>query len=160
MGGAQNGVVGGAGGGCRVCSNSCPSSQWCYLTILTSASPFSFFLQSFPASGSFPMHWLLASGGQSIGASRFSNSAANEYSGLIFFRIDWFDLLALQRTLKSLFQDHNLNASILFFLYLSSNNILQQNKWKKQIWEFSCLLLIYTWKRFTIILWKVANILL
>ena len=54
----------------RVCSNSCPLSRWCYLTITSSATPFSFCLQSFPASGSFPMSWLLfASGGQSIEAS-------------------------------------------------------------------------------------------
>ena len=52
----------------RVCSNSCPLSQWCYLTILSSAT-FFFFLQSFPESRSFPMYWLFASGGQSIGAS-------------------------------------------------------------------------------------------
>ena len=51
----------------RICSNSCPLSQWCCLTISSSASPFSFCLQSFPASGSFPMGWLFTSGGQSIG---------------------------------------------------------------------------------------------
>ena len=43
----------------------------------------------------------------------FSISPSNEYSGLISFRIDWFDLLAVQGTLKSLFQHHNLKASIL-----------------------------------------------
>ena len=51
------------------CSNSCPSSQWCHPTISSSVIPFSFCLQSFPASGSFPMSQLFASGGQSIGAS-------------------------------------------------------------------------------------------
>ena len=50
-----------------VCRNSCPPSQWCYITISSSAAPF-FCLQSFPASD-FPMSWLFASGGQSIGAS-------------------------------------------------------------------------------------------
>jgi len=43
----------------------------------------------------------------------FSNSPSNEYSGLIFFWIDWFDLLAVQETLKHLLQHHNLKASIL-----------------------------------------------
>ena len=57
--------------------------------------PFSYCLQSFPASGSFPVSWLFASGGQSIGTS-FSISPSNEYSGLISFRIDWFDLLAVK----------------------------------------------------------------
>ena len=49
-------------------SNSCPLSWWYYLTISFSAAPFSFCLQSFPASWSFPMSWLFALGGQSIGA--------------------------------------------------------------------------------------------
>ena len=53
----------------RVCSDSCPLSWWCYLTISSSVIPFSSCLQSFPASGSFLMSWLFTSGGQSIGAS-------------------------------------------------------------------------------------------
>ena len=44
----------------------------------------------------------------------FNISLSNEYSGLISFRIDWFDLLAVQGTLKSLFQHHNLKVSILW----------------------------------------------
>ena len=43
----------------------------------------------------------------------FSISLSSEYMGLISFRIDWFDLLAVQRTLKSLFQHHNLKATVL-----------------------------------------------
>ena len=46
----------------------------------------------------------------------FSISPSNEYSGLISFRIDWFDLLAIQGTLKSLLQHHSLKASILWCL--------------------------------------------
>ena len=53
------------------CSNACPLSQWCHPTISSSVSPFSFCLQSCPASGSFPMSQLFSSGGQSIGASAF-----------------------------------------------------------------------------------------
>ena len=52
----------------RVCSNSCPLSQWCHPTISSSVVPFSSCLQSFPASGSFLMSQLFASGGQSTGA--------------------------------------------------------------------------------------------
>ena len=52
-----------------VCSNSCPLSQWCHPTISSSVILFSSRLQSFPASGSFPLSWLFTSGGQSIGAS-------------------------------------------------------------------------------------------
>ena len=51
------------------CLNSCPSSRWCPPTISSSVVPFSSCLQSFPVSGSFPMSQLLASSGQSIGAS-------------------------------------------------------------------------------------------
>ena len=53
----------------RVCSNSCPLSQWCYLTTSSSATLIHFCLQFFPASGSFQMSQLFASGGLSIGAS-------------------------------------------------------------------------------------------
>ena len=52
-----------------VCSNSCSLSWWCHPTISSSVIPFFSCLQSFPASGSFPVSWLLASGGTSIGAS-------------------------------------------------------------------------------------------
>ena len=82
-------------------TNSCPLSRWCHPTISSSVVPLSSCLQSFPASGSFPVSWLFASGGQSIYWS-FSVSPSNEYSGLISFRINWFDLLAVQRTLNSL----------------------------------------------------------
>ena len=51
------------------CSNSCPSSWWCHPTISSSVIPFSSCLQSFPASGSFQMSQLFASGGQSTGVS-------------------------------------------------------------------------------------------
>ena len=53
----------------RVCSNSCPLSPWCHPTISSSIIPFSSYLQSFPASGSFPMSQFFASGGLSIGVS-------------------------------------------------------------------------------------------
>ena len=51
------------------CSDSCPLSQWCHPTISSSVTPFTSCLQSFPASGSFPVSGLFTSGGQSIGAS-------------------------------------------------------------------------------------------
>ena len=53
----------------RVCSNSCPLSQWCHPTVSSSVTPFSSCLQSFSALGSFPMSQLFALGGQSIGSS-------------------------------------------------------------------------------------------
>ena len=60
------------------------------------------------------MSQFFASGSQSIGSFNFSIIPSNEYSGLISFRIDWLDLLAVQGTLVSLFQHHSSNASILW----------------------------------------------
>ena len=60
------------------------------------------------------MSQLFASGGQNIGASASASVPSTEYSGLISFRIDLFDLLAVQGTLKSLLQHHNSEASILW----------------------------------------------
>ena len=74
--------------------------------------------QSFPASGSFPMSQLFASGGQRIG----SISPSNEHPGPISFRIDWLDLLAVQGTLKSLLQHDSSKASILWCSSLWSNS--------------------------------------
>ena len=53
----------------RACSYSCPLSRWCHPTISSSVIPFSSCLQSFPASGSFPVSQFFISGSQSIGAS-------------------------------------------------------------------------------------------
>ena len=95
-----------------VCSNSCPLSQWCHLTILSSVAPFSSCPQSFPASWSFPVSQLFASGSQSIGASASALVHSSEYPRLISFP-DWFDFLNVQGTLKILLQDHSLKVSIL-----------------------------------------------
>ena len=63
---------------------------------------------------------------------RFSISPSNEYSGLIFFRMDWFDLLAVQGTLKSLLQHHSSKASILwhsaFFIVQLSHSYMTTGK--------------------------------
>ena len=76
------------------CSNSCPSSQWCHPTISSSAIPFSSCLQSFPASGSFPVSQFFTSGGQSIWASASASVLPVNIQ-------DWFplwltDLISLQ----------------------------------------------------------------
>ena len=94
----------------RVCSNSCPLSLWGYLTISSSATLFSW-LQSFPASGSFPMSWLFTSGDQSIGASASASVLPVNIQSLFPFRIDWFDLLQDQGTLKSLLQHRSSKTS-------------------------------------------------
>ena len=75
-----------------VCSDSCPLSQWCHPTIWFSVNPFSSCPQPLPASG--PFLWLFTLGGQNIEAS--ASVLYNENFELIFFRIDWLDLLAVQ----------------------------------------------------------------
>ena len=86
------------------------------LSISSSVAPFSFCLQSFPASVSFSMKQFFALGGQKYCSFNFIISPSNEYSGLIHFRIDWFDLLTVQGTLKSHLQNHNLKASLVLSL--------------------------------------------
>ena len=108
----------------RACSNSCPLRHWHYLAISSSANPFSFCIQSFPASRSFPMSQLFTSGGQSTGPSASASvSPSNVYSGLISFRIDWFDLLAVQGTQESSpapqFKSINFQCSAFFMVQLS-----------------------------------------
>ena len=102
----------------RTCSNSCPLSQWCHPTLSSSVSPLLLLVSIFPSIKDFsnksalhirwPQYW------------SFRISPSNEYLGLISFRIDWFDLPAVQRTLKSLLQHHSLkaiNSSVFGLLY-------------------------------------------
>ena len=103
-------------------SNSCPLSRWCHPTLSSSVVPFSSCLQSFPASGSFPMSWLFASGGRSTETSAST-------SILIMNIQDLFPLgltvdLSVQGSLKSLLQHHSskaliLQCSVFFMVQLS-----------------------------------------
>ena len=78
------------------------------------------------------MTQLFASGGQSIGSFSFNISPSNEHPGLISFRMDWLDLLAVQGTLKSLLQHHSSKASILwcsaFFIVQLSHPYMTKGK--------------------------------
>ena len=113
-------------------SNSCPLSQWWHPIISSSVIPFSSCLQSFPASGSFQMSQFFPSGSQSIKSFSFSISPSNEHLGLISFRMDWLDLLAVQGTLKSLLQHYSSKASILkhsaFFIVQLSHPYMTTGK--------------------------------
>ena len=107
-----------------VYSNSCPSSWWCHPTIL-SCHPFLLLPSIFPIIRVFskesvlhirwPKYW------------SFSFSSFNEYSGLISFRTDWFDLLAVQGTLRSLLQHYSSKVSVLWhiviMLYIRSSDV-------------------------------------
>ena len=95
----------------ELCSNSYPLSRWCHATISSSVVPF-------PALNLSQhedlFHWVgsLHQVAKVLKLS-FSISPSNKYSELISFRIDWFDLLVLQGTLKSLLQHRSLKASVL-----------------------------------------------
>ena len=93
------------------CSNSCPSSRWWHTIISSSVIPFSC-LQFFPSSGYFQVSVLHIRWPKNWSFS-FSISPSKDYSGLISFRIDWLDLLAVQEILKKLLQHHSSKASIL-----------------------------------------------
>ena len=96
----------------RACSNSCPSSQWWHPTILSSVTPFSSCLQSFPVSGSFLMSRFFPSGGQSSGAS--ASASVLPMNIQHWFPLGFTGLIYLQSNgLSSLLQHHNSRVSIL-----------------------------------------------
>ena len=125
----------------RVCSNSCPLNLWYHYTVSFSVVSFLLLPSIFPSirvfssESSFCIRWL------KYWSFRFSISPSNEYSGLISFRIDWFNLLAVQETLKGLLQHHNLKASILrhsaLFIVQLSHPYMTTGKTKAlTIWTF------------------------
>ena len=97
----------------KVCSNSCPLSQWCYPTISSSVTSFSSCPQSFPASGSFPVNQFFASGSQRIGTSASASILSMDIQG--WFPLGLTCLISLQsKGFSSLLQHHNSKASILW----------------------------------------------
>ena len=114
----------------RVYLNSCPSSLWCHPAISSSVVPFSSCPQSLPASvfsneSTLHMRW------PKYWSFSFSIIPSKEHPGLMSFRMDWLDLLAVQGTLKSLLQHHSSQASILqrsafFTVQLSHPYILEK----------------------------------
>ena len=108
----------------RVCSNSCPLSQ-CY-PIIFSVAPFSSCLQSFPESRLFfffffPLSWLFASGGQNM------ELQIQHQSFQWILRVDLFDLLAVQGTLKSLLWHYSSKASIRQWI-LPNTSFMKENE--------------------------------
>ena len=77
----------------RACSHSCPLIRWSHPTISSSVVPFSSCLQTFPATGSFPMSWLFAPGGRSIGASVLASVLPVNIQG--WFPLGLTDLISL-----------------------------------------------------------------
>ena len=97
----------------RACSNSCPSSHWCHPTISPSVVPFSSCLLSSLASGSSPVSWFFASGGQSIGASASASVLPMNIQG--WFPVELTGLIFLQsKGLSRVFS----NTTVYFFFFL------------------------------------------
>ena len=102
--------------------NSCPLNRWCHPTISFSVAPFSDSV--FPSIGVFSNESAVQIRWPKCWSFNFSISPSNEYSGLISFKVDWFDLLSVQRTVKSLLQHLNskeliLQCSAFFMVQLS-----------------------------------------
>ena len=119
----------------RVRSDSCPLSWWCCLTISSSAAPLLLLLSVSPSITVFSNESSLHIRWPKYWSFSFRISSSNEYSELIYFKIDWFELLAVQGTLRSFLLYHNSKASILrcYFWYLSNNDLVK--------WVERCLLL-------------------
>ena len=99
--------------------DSCPLNRWCYLTISCSVTPFFFCPQFSPAFRVFSSESVLHIRSPKYWHFSFSTSPSNEYSGLISFRIDWFDLHAVHGTQESSIapQFGRINSSVLSLLY-------------------------------------------
>ena len=98
----------------RIYSNPCQLSRWCHPTISSSVIPFSSCPPVFPSIRVFSSESFVRIRWPKYWSFSFSINPSNEYSGLISYRMDWFDLPAVQGNLKSLHQHHNLKASILW----------------------------------------------
>ena len=96
----------------RIYLNSCPLSRWCHPAISSLSSPFPPAPNPSQHQGLF--QWTLYMRWPKYWSFSFSISPSNEHWGLISFRMDWLDLLAVQETLKSLLQHHSTKASILW----------------------------------------------
>ena len=102
----------------EVCSNSCPSSQWCYPTISLSVVPFSSCLQSFPASGSFPVSQFFTSGGHSIGVSALAPVLPMNIQD--WFPLGWTGWISLQsKGLSRVFSNTRVQKHQFFGSHLS-----------------------------------------
>ena len=121
----------------KVCSNSCPWSRWCYITISSSATPFSFCLQSFPASGSFPMSQLFTSRGQSIAASASSSVLPVNIQG--WFPLGLTGLISLpSKGLSRVFSNttfETINSLVLNLLYGPSLTYIH-DYWKSHTLDY------------------------
>ena len=122
--------------------NSCVSSRWCHPAFSSSVIPFSSYPQSLPASESF--QWVSSSHEVAKDWSfSFSISPSNEHPGLVSFRMDWLDLLAVQGTHKSILHHHSSKASILqcsaFFTVQLLHPYMTTGEGNDKPLQYSCL---------------------
>ena len=114
----------------RAYSNSCLSSRWCHPITSSSVIPFSSCLQSFPASGSFPVSQFFASGGQSIGVSASASVLPMNIQD--WFPLDWTGWISLQsKRLWRVFptpQFKSINSLVLIFMVHLSHPYMTTGK--------------------------------
>ena len=127
------------------CSNSCPLNQWYYLTISSSIAFFPS-CPHFPSIKVFSNELTLRIRWTKYWSFSFSISPYNDYSGLISFTIDWFDLLAVQGTLKSLPapQFESISFSVPSLLYGPTLTSIH-DYWKKPSFDYTCGPLLAKW---------------
>ena len=117
-------------------SNSCLLSQWCYPTISSSATPSPFALNLSQHQNLFPISQLFILGGQSTGTSPSASVLPTNIQGLIPFRIDWLDLLAVQGTQESppAPQFKSIDSSVLSLLY--GPTFIVHDYWKNHFIDY------------------------
>ena len=122
----------------RIYSNSCPLSRRCHPTISCSVVPFSCHLQSFPASGSFPMSPLFASGGQSNGVSDSVSVLPMNIQD--WFPLEWTGWISLQsKGLSRVFSNTTVQKHLFFCTQLSlqsNSHEFIQDYWKNQSLDY------------------------
>ena len=124
------------------CSNSCPLSQWCYLSISSSVVPFSSSLQSFPASGAFPVSQFFISGGQSIGVS--ASASALPMNIQDWFPLGWTGWISLlTEGLSRVFSNTTVQKHQFFGTQISLSHIHTWLLEKPQLWLDAPLLAKY-----------------
>ena len=115
----------------RVYLNSCPLSRWCHPTISSSVIPFSSCLLSFPASGSFPMSWLFASGGQRTGVSALASFLPKNTQG--WSPLEWTGWVSLQsKGLSRVFSNTTVQRHQFFGAQLSSKSNSHIHTWPQE----------------------------
>ena len=146
--------------------NSCPLSQWCHPTISSSVVPFTSCLQSFPASGSFPMSQFFPSGGQSIGVSASASVLPMNIQDI--FPLGWTGWISLQsKGLSRVFSNTTVQKHQFFSAQLSSQSNSHIHTWlveKPELWLYRpllakyCLCFVICWQGWSQLFFQGASV--